>query len=406
MKIFWSWQSDTPAAEGRNFIKTSLIAALAQLADELEWSEAERAELDHDTKDVPGLAPIADTIFEKIDNAAIFVADITPTGATPDGKKKTPNPNVLIELGYAIKSLGPQRIVLVANAADGFRPEDLPFDLRHRRGPITYNVAVGADKATKDKALKALTASLALALRTNLESVARPADEEVTRQPSLPEDRAIWFDRSQTIGLHDNEKGRLRQGPALAYLRVSASGWTGEKPSRRTIKDLGINAFGEWSHGSGPVPNELGVLAGGWHGGIDQVSALTQWFDKTAEIWGVSPAYGFNRDGRLQLATTALAKQWRRRLREWLALFKQLGAKGPYRVEAGLTGIQDIYWPSDFTFFELSKCLDPEVVIVRSETVWDEAAQLRLLTDVFNKICDSFAMERLQSSDVVRMSAV
>ena len=98
MKIFWSWQSDTSAAEGHNFIKTSLSAALAQLANEFEWSEAERAELDHDTKDVPGLAPIADTIFEKIDNATIFVADITPTGSTPDGKKKTPNPNVLIDL--------------------------------------------------------------------------------------------------------------------------------------------------------------------------------------------------------------------------------------------------------------------------------------------------------------------
>ena len=152
MKIFWSWQSDTPAAEGRNFIKTSLSAALAQLADELEWSEAERAELDHDTKNVPGLAPIADTIFEKIDNATIFVADITPTGATPDGKKKTPNPNVLIELGYALKSLGPQRVVLVANGAGGFRPEDLPFDLRHRRGPITYvSVAIRGERGSYNK---------------------------------------------------------------------------------------------------------------------------------------------------------------------------------------------------------------------------------------------------------------
>lgn len=405
MKIFWSWQSDTPAAEGRNFIKTSLSAALAQLADELEWSEAERAELDHDTKNVPGLAPIADTIFEKIDNATIFVADITPTGATPDGKKKTPNPNVLIELGYALKSLGPQRVVLVANGAGGFRPEDLPFDLRHRRGPITYVVKLDSDKATKDKAMRTLTSDLASALRTNLKSIATPVGEEFPLHPSLQEDRALWFDRSQSIGLHDNEKGMLRQGPALAYLRVSASGWSGEKPSRRAIKDLGIAAFGEWANGSGPVPNELGVLAGGWHRSTSEVSALTQWFDKTGEIWGVSPAYGFQSKGRLQLATVALAKQWRKRLREWIALFKRLGANGPYRVEAGLTGIQDIYWPVDFDFFELPRCLDPEVVVVRSEKEWDEAAQLRLLTDVFNKICDSFAMERLQSSEVARMSA-
>jgi hypothetical protein len=405
MKIFWSWQSDTPAAAGRNFVKTSLVAALAQLADELEWSEAERAELDHDTKDVPGLAPIADTIFEKINNAAVFVADITPTGATPDGKKKTPNPNVLIELGYALKALGPQRIILVANGAGGFRPEDLPFDLRHRRGPITYEVALDADKATKDKAMRALVNSLASALRMNLESIGPQGGEEPVRHPSLPEDRALWFDLSQPIGLHDHVIGTLRHGHALAYLRVSASDWAGEKPSRRAIKDLGISAFGEWTHGSGPVPNQLGVLAGGWHRSADEVTALTQWFDKTAEIWGVSPSYGFHHDGRLQLATTALARQWRKRLREWIAQFKKLGAKGAYRVEAGLTGIQDIYWPNDFNIFELPKCLDPEVVIVRSDKDWDEEAQLRFLTDVFGKICDSFAMERLQSSVVANMSA-
>lgn len=405
MKIFWSWQSDTPAAEGRNFVKTSLVAALAQLADELEWSEAERAELDHDTKDVPGLAPIADTIFEKIDNAAVFVADITPTGATPDGKKKTPNPNVLIELGYALKALGPQHIVLVANGAGGFRPEDLPFDLRHRRGPITYEVALGADKATKDKAMKTLTNSLASALRTNLESIGPRGGKEHVRYPSLPENRALWFDLSQPIGLHDNVTGTLKQGPTLAYLRVSGSDWSGEKPSRRAITDSGISAFGEWVNGSGSVPNKLGVLAGGWGRSADEVTALTQWFDRTAEIWGVSPAYGFPHDGRLQLATTALAKQWRKRLREWIALFEKLGAKGPYQVEAGLTGIQDIYWPSDFNLFERRKCLDPEVVIVRSDKDWDEEAQLRFLTDVFGKICDSFAIERLPTNDVARMSA-
>jgi hypothetical protein len=404
MKIFWSWQSDTPAAEGRNFVKTSLSAALAQLADELEWTEAERAELDHDTKDVPGLAPIADTIFDKIDNAAIFVADVTSTGATPDGKKKTPNPNVLIELGYALKSLGPQRVVLVANGAGGFRPEDLPFDLRHRRGPITYDLKLGADKSTKEKVMRALTSSLASALRTNLKSMGAPVDDDPPLYPSMPEDRALWFDRSLPIGLHDNKISRLREGAPLAYLRVSASGWSSEKPSRSTIKDLGIAPFGEWSTGSGAVPNGLGVLAGGWYPRIDEVSALTQWFDKTAEIWGVSPGYGFHSKGHLQLATHALARQLRHRLSEWIALLKKLGARGPYRVEAGLTGIQDIYWPIESDFFELPKCLDPEVVIVRSGNEWDQGAQLRFLTTIFEKICDSFAIARLGSDEVERIS--
>lgn len=99
MKIFWSWQSDTPPAIGRDFVKSALKEAVEQLAEEVDLSEAERPELDHDTKDVPGLAPTADTIFKKIDGAALFVADLSLTGSTPGDEKRTPNPNVLTELG-------------------------------------------------------------------------------------------------------------------------------------------------------------------------------------------------------------------------------------------------------------------------------------------------------------------
>lgn len=42
---------------------------------------------------------IEDVIKDKIENSDIFVADITPIAA--EGAKQLPNPNVLIELGYA-----------------------------------------------------------------------------------------------------------------------------------------------------------------------------------------------------------------------------------------------------------------------------------------------------------------
>ena len=64
-------------------------------------------------------------------HARCFVADVsivTPAGAT----RLIPNPNVLLELGYASKAIGWERIVMVANTAFG-QPEELPFDLRKRR---------------------------------------------------------------------------------------------------------------------------------------------------------------------------------------------------------------------------------------------------------------------------------
>lgn len=66
MKVFWSWQSDTPAKDYHYFVRSALVLALAQLADDLDLTEADRPEIDHDTKVEPGLVSIVDTIFAKI----------------------------------------------------------------------------------------------------------------------------------------------------------------------------------------------------------------------------------------------------------------------------------------------------------------------------------------------------
>ncbi len=54
--------------------------------------------------------------------------------------KAMPNPNVLLELGYAAAKLGWDRLVLVMNTNYG-HPEELPFDLRNRRFPLTFKIA-------------------------------------------------------------------------------------------------------------------------------------------------------------------------------------------------------------------------------------------------------------------------
>lgn len=404
MKIFWSWQSDTPASSGRHFVKSALELAIKQVAQELDLSEAERPEIDHDTKGVAGLAPIADTIFEKIDGAALFVADVTPTGTTPAGKK-TPNPNVLIELGYAFKSRGSERIVLVANATDDFRHEDLPFDLRHRRGPITYELAEGTSKEGRAKAEKALVASLVGAIRHNLSTLpATAAPGDLALQPSFAENRATWFDPEQSVKLHDELERKLYSGHTFAYLRVVPAGWQGQKPTRLEVRSASIQPFGQWGNGSAPLANPLGVIAGGWVGKREtEVTALTQWFDKTGELWGVAPGYGFEQKGRVILATDALAKQWRSRLKEWIALLDKSQARKPYRVEAGLTALAGVHWPGD-SFFESPQCMDAEVFHVRSSADWSDDAQLGFLIELFGKLCDSFCMSRLTPGQVASMA--
>ena len=124
MKVFWSWQFDTPAETGRHFLRKVLgdaIAVLKEPGDIEEPSEREEAlRLDHDRKGVGG-SDLAPTIFEKIDRAAVFIADVTlvgerptsanfPTGAQP---KKLINSNVAIEYGFALRALTDTRILMI-----------------------------------------------------------------------------------------------------------------------------------------------------------------------------------------------------------------------------------------------------------------------------------------------------
>jgi hypothetical protein len=129
--VFWSWQSDSPAATNRNFIEDCLERAIKQLGK----ISALIIRVDRDTKGVGGTPSIADTILAKIRASDVFVWDATLVSAAP---RFSPNPNVLLELGYALAVLGDGRIIGIMNTYGTSTPEDLPFDLKHRRWPITY----------------------------------------------------------------------------------------------------------------------------------------------------------------------------------------------------------------------------------------------------------------------------
>lgn len=138
--------------------------------EDLQLEMADRLELDHDTKGEAGLVEIVSTIFRKIEDCQIFVADITPISVITVGaakRKVIPNPNVMLELGYAMREAGPQRVITVANLAFGGEPEEMPFDLRHRRGAITYHLENAKDPSI-DKIRKDLVKQLVAAITTNL----------------------------------------------------------------------------------------------------------------------------------------------------------------------------------------------------------------------------------------------
>jgi len=161
--IFYSWQSDLPNNTNRSFIASVLQAAVSEINTKDNFLL--EPTIDRDTQGVPGAPNISQSVLEKIKACDAFVADISiVTGDKLVGRRLSPNPNVLIELGYAVALLGWEKIVLVCNAEYG-DGEDLPFDIRqHRR--ISYSLKQQDEKAS---ARKQLTSQLRAHLSVLLE---------------------------------------------------------------------------------------------------------------------------------------------------------------------------------------------------------------------------------------------
>lgn len=158
-RIFYSWQSDLPNATNRSFVQDALERAATNLARD-DTVEVEPV-VDRDTQGRAGSPSIDQVIFEKIERSQAFVADISIINGEADGRK-TPNPNVLLELGYAARALSWDRVVLVFNLATGDPRVDLPFDLRQKRR-IVYTAIKG--ESDRSEAKKALIDSLDDAIR-------------------------------------------------------------------------------------------------------------------------------------------------------------------------------------------------------------------------------------------------
>lgn len=168
--IFYSWQSDLPNKTNRGFIHDVLEKAVKNIRKTMKIDAA----IDRDTANVPGAPEIHTTIFDKISQADLFVADVSIINNKftmwskwfNKDKRKTPNPNVLIELGYALSKLGENRIILIQNLSFG-SIEELPFDISKKR-VIGYSVRVPADKSNvKEEFIAKLENAIESALTFN-----------------------------------------------------------------------------------------------------------------------------------------------------------------------------------------------------------------------------------------------
>lgn len=138
-RIFYAWQSDH--GPSRRHVED----ALERIADQANatWKPVVPIIVELATDPGDGAVRIDAVLMAKIARADVVVADITPVSTYEN--RLVPNPNILIEVGYALAGKGPEQLILVEHAKKTeewlavYPRARLPFDIDHVHR-IAYDV--------------------------------------------------------------------------------------------------------------------------------------------------------------------------------------------------------------------------------------------------------------------------
>lgn len=346
-------------------MRAALERAIAQLKEPPAIEEPsdrdarESIHLDQDRKGIPGSPDLARTIFEKIRQAKVIVADVTAVGRSSSTGPETPpkkliNPNVAIELGYALHAVGDQGLLMVLNTHYGSR-DDLPFDLKHKAGPIEFNLSPDATKDAIETEGKRLATVLVAALRACL-SASEPAASDSSKFAETPpaHSKAIYFEAGAALARDDKTAFHFPYDKAF-YLRLIPTSPL-EKPlllstlrqaAQRDLVPLALRRhtmlYGLNEHGVLAFERASLSLEKQRAATTASIKAFTQAFTN-GELWGVSSdlvnterhAFGF-------VPGTLFEQTYYHVLRACL-WFSQtiLKINAPFVVEAGGVGLRDV----------------------------------------------------------------
>jgi hypothetical protein len=362
--VFFSWQADTETRGGRNFIETALKRAAAQISKNTEVEEAVRElAVDRDTVGVAGSPPIVDTIFRKIDQAVVFVPDFTFIGKRLGGRP-TPNPNVLVEYGWALKSIGHGRIVPIMNTAYGEPISDaMPFNMRHLRNPIAYHCPPGLDDDSRKQVRDQLAKELESAIRAVLDSdefkssLPKPKGLERFQAREAVDGRGRFKPVDEPIGIAS--RGGF-DGPRKMFLSTHPAIWFRLMPSLKPSQKLSVATLDTAIRQSGLHPltqawASYGYLRSnegcGLYGtvGDDRETARAIVFAfTTGELWSAETYWleANIQDGRKIVPN--MEESFRRSLMTYSEFLLSLGIKPLYIWMAGMEDIKDrdLYVPA------------------------------------------------------------
>lgn len=312
-------------------------------------------EVDSDTQGVAGQPPIVETILKKIDASAVFVADMTFVGKRLDGRP-TPNPNVLIEYGWALKGGTHERVICLMNTAYG-EPSglNLPFNLRHLRWPITYTLAEDALLEIKAQEKRKLVKILDKAIRDSLAAAPSPILEMPSPFPEAKAKNGPARFRSpgEAIGFENDfplssskKEIFLSEGPTV-WFRLMPKNDPGKKWATYELKNIvtqdavKLLPIIHSTTGYSYLRAEDGAGMYAVHSRDTQEVHSIAFAFETGEIWSVDTtllSYATDR-----IFSTEIDRSYISGLQNYSRFLQSLGVKPPYLWIAGLVGIKGRY---------------------------------------------------------------
>lgn len=428
MKVFWSWQSDRDPKLHHYFVRDAIKEACKLIASDPDYEEADRPEVDHDTKGVTGSPDIASTILGKIASANVFIADMTPVGTTDpavlqpgvtEEKRSEPkflqNPNVMSELGYAERALTTSRILLVANGAHYPGAQALPFDWRHRSGAKTYmladgvtNAEIAAERKRFAQVLKACIQPILLA-----QTPARPEPRGAIWQPASPSDPAVWQGAEAGLQFCNRSMGDIRREVRLSdgkriYARLVPTEWT--VPPRADLEtrvngvglvvrsldgDWGLNAEGALSVW-GRIDGERNDM---------RVWNATQWFRTTGEIWAVNVNSFTEHKDRLWFSSAIPFRPLDEFLAKAVEGIREMGGAGAIAIKLGAVGIGDTVLPGEYSD-QFVEALDDSAAAEDTSEEWTAAERRELLRGFWNALLDAYGVPPMSMPEFNRAACL
>lgn len=314
-----------------------------------------------------------------------------------------------VELGYALRTLSDRKLIMIMNEHYGSR-SDLPFDLRHKAGPILYRLAPDADKTAVKSAQKLLVGELKAAIREIHAKRTRKEDTPYSPWPSIEGDPSrYWRPGIPLFGkklsmLDEKSTPYFVPEVPLLYLRVMPSSPIAALRRPEAEKFVRENAtlfqpfyydsFGGMSY----ALNREGSIAFNANDNAATVRDAAQLF-LGREIWAfnaelLDPKHYSGGPG---IPITAVENTFAKALPRYLQFLHQvLGVNPPYSVEGGAFGVENaiIFMPKNFFRKEWGPVLQNHIHWKGSVSSLEGAIINAALRKIFEAFFEAAGQER------------